>query len=68
MINKVLEVLNHLSFLKFVGLDIVITENGFKIIEINSLPTLLGLQIEEGVLRDDRLKRFFDAYKTNGGI
>jgi len=59
MVSKVLSVLNHLSFLKFVGLDIVITENGFKIIEINSLPTLMGIQMEEGVLRDERLKRFF---------
>ena len=58
-IDKVLEVMNHLSFLKYVGLDIVITENGFKVIEINSLPTLLGLQLEEGVLKDDRMRRFF---------
>lgn len=61
MINKVLVIMNHLSFLKYAGLDIVITENGFKILEINSLPTLLGLQIEDGVLKNDRLKRFFNA-------
>ena len=61
MINKVLVVMNHLSFLKYAGLDIVITENGFKILEINSLPTLLGLQIEEGVLKNDRLKNFFQG-------
>jgi len=59
MINKVLEVMNHLSFLKYVGLDIVITDNGFKVIEINSLPTLMGLQLEKGILKDERLKRFF---------
>ncbi|HEY5592377.1 MAG TPA: sugar-transfer associated ATP-grasp domain-containing protein [Paludibacter sp.] len=58
-IEKVLEVMNHLSFLKYVGLDIVITENEFKVIEINSLPTLLGIQFEEGILKDDRMRRFF---------
>jgi len=59
MIKEVLGVMNHLSFLKYAGLDIVITEKGFKIIEINSLPTLLGLQLEEGVLKNAQLKRFF---------
>jgi len=31
--------MDHLSFLKYVGLDTVITGNGFKIIEMNSLLT-----------------------------
>ena len=59
MINKVLEVMNHLSFLKYVGLDVVMTEDGFKILEINSLPTLIAIQIEAGALKNDQVKRFF---------
>jgi len=63
MTNKVLTFLNNLSFLKYVGLDIVITEDGFKILEINSLPTLMGVQFEEGVFKDDKVKRFFQELK-----
>jgi len=59
MKDKVLAVMNHLSFLKYGGLDIVITESGFKIIEINSLPTLFVLQVENGALKKGPLKRFF---------
>lgn len=59
MTTKVLAVLNHLSFLKYAGLDIVMTVNGFKILEINSLPSLPLLQIGEGLLKNDRLKKFY---------
>jgi predicted ATP-grasp superfamily ATP-dependent carboligase len=58
-INRVLSVMGRLSFLKYVGIDLVINENGFKIIEMNFLTSLSALQIEEGLLKDERLKRFF---------
>jgi len=38
MIKKVWVTMDNLSFLKYVGLDIVITGNGFKIIKMDSLP------------------------------
>lgn len=59
--TKVLEIMNSLSFLKYAGLDIVITEEGFKIIEINSLPTILAIQVEQGLLEDEKLKKFFNG-------
>jgi len=62
-IEKVLVLLNHLSFLKYMGMDIVITENGFKIFEMNSLPTLHGLQVEKGIFKAERLKLFFNGQK-----
>ena len=62
-IRKVTSIMNQLSFLKYVGMDIVITETGFKIIELNSLPTLSIIQIEEGLLKNDRMKKFFTDVK-----
>jgi len=59
MIRKVLEILNRLSFLKYASLDIVITENSFKIIEINSLCGLITLQIQGGLFKDECMKDFF---------
>ncbi|MBN2775598.1 MAG: hypothetical protein JXR31_15195 [Prolixibacteraceae bacterium] len=61
----VMEIMNSLSFLKYAGLDIAITDNGFKIIEINSLPTLLGDQVEKGFLTDKRMKHFFRIAEAN---
>jgi len=58
-INQVLSVMNNLSFLKYAGIDLVITNGSFKILEINSKTTLADLQVEEGLLKDARIKRFF---------
>ena len=57
--QQALNILNNLSFLKFLGIDLVITESGFKILEMNSLPTLTSMQVEEGLLKDKKAIRFF---------
>lgn len=54
--NKILEISNHLSFLKYVGYDIALTEKGFKILEINSKVGLHTLQVQEPLLIDERIK------------
>ena len=56
--NKVLEICNSLSFLRWIGFDVAITEDGFKIIEANSLSSLIDQECE-GYLKDERLKRLF---------
>ena len=55
--NKVLEIVNSISFLKYIGLDIAITEDSFKIIEINSLSSLDFVQQREGFLADPRIRK-----------
>ena len=66
MINNILMIMNRYSFIKHAGLDIVITEKGFKILEINSLPTLSIIQVEEGLLKDERIRKFyFDKMNLN---
>ena len=61
--NKVIEISNSFPFLKYVGWDIAITENGFKIIEANSLTSLGILQRKGGYLDDSRLRKIFKIKK-----
>ena len=66
MIKYILLIMNRYSFLKHAGLDIVITDKGFKILEINSLPSLFLIQVEEGLLKDERIRKFyFDKMDLN---
>ena len=57
--DKIIEILNKKSFLKYCGIDVAITEGGFKIIEINSLPTLAANQQEGGFLKEPWMRKFF---------
>lgn len=57
--NKVLEISDSFPFLRYIGWDVAITEDGFKIIEANSLTSLGVLQREGGYLEDDRLRHLF---------
>lgn len=57
--NKVVEISNSLPFLRYVGWDIAITEDSFKIIEANSLTSLGILQRKGGYLEDPRLRKIF---------
>lgn len=57
--DKIIEILNKKSFLKYCGFDVAITENGFKIVEINSLPDLTISQPEGGFLKEPWMRKFF---------
>ena len=57
--DKVIEILNKKSFLKFCGFDIAITEDSFKIVEINSLPDLIISQPECGFLKEPWMRKIF---------
>lgn len=56
--QKVLEICNSISFLRWVGFDVAVTDDGFKIIEANSLSSLVDQECE-GYLKDKRLRRLF---------
>lgn len=55
---KVLEIANTMSFLRWVGFDVAITQDGFKIIETNSYSSMIDQECE-GYLKDKRLRALF---------
>lgn len=57
--NEVLKISNSFPFLRYIGWDVAITSDGFKIIEANSFTSLGVLQREGGFLDDEKLKKFF---------
>lgn len=61
--QKIEDICDHVASLDYLGLDIIITEDGMKLCEINSHPAMDVGQILCGApLKKDNLKRFF-AYK-----
>ena len=62
--EKVEEISNYLPQLRFMGFDIAVTEGGFKILEINSLPGLT-LQHFFPLLKDERTGNFFKSRIQN---
>ena len=52
-----------LPFLTYVGWDVVVTEDGFYVLEGNANPDLDLLQVHGGLLKDERVKAFYKHYK-----
>lgn len=53
----VLKICNSISYLRYIGMDVAVTKNGFKIIEINSLSSLSITQQRKGFLSDSRIQK-----------
>ena len=45
------------SYLRYLGVDMAVTNEGFRIIEINSLTTLATIQQRKGFLSDSRIRK-----------
>jgi hypothetical protein len=56
---KILEMANCLAMVPHMGWDVVVTEDGFKVMEINSLSDIDMYQIHKPLLEDDRIRRFY---------
>ena len=52
----ILEMCNRYSFMKYMGWDIAITADSFKVVEINSMPSLDVVQQRSGFLLNDGIK------------
>jgi len=58
---------NDFPQLRYMGLDIIFTEESFKILEINSIPGLHHIQCYYPMLRDDINREFFERlFKEKG--
>lgn len=54
------DIMNYFSTLEYFGFDVIITEDGFKICEINSMPELYLEQIMFGpILENETAKRYY---------
>ena len=54
--KKCLDIFATHSYLRYLGLDIAVISDGFKIIEINSLTSLVTIQQRSGLLADPRIR------------
>lgn len=55
--SKILEIANSISYLCYIGFDVAVTEEGFKIIELNSRSSLDVSQQRKGFLTDPRIRK-----------
>lgn len=66
MIDKIFDISNYIPQLGYMGFDIIITDDSFKIIEINSLTANTVLPYYYPFLKDDYTKEFFKRkFKEN---
>jgi hypothetical protein len=59
--KKVVEISKYLQPLRMMGFDIVITESGFKIIEINSHPSIEFIQFDLPAYKNPLCRRFYKS-------
>jgi hypothetical protein len=60
--NKILQVCQHISSLEYLGFDVIITESGMKLCEINTHPALDYEQVICGpVLVDEDARQYFES-------
>lgn len=59
IMNKIIDIANSHSYLRYIGWDFAITDDGFKVIETNSLTTLSTIQQSTGFLEDNRICKLF---------
>lgn len=53
---------SHFPHCPFVGWDVLLTEEGFKILEANTVPGMWVWQVHKPLLADERTRRFFLHY------
>src|SRR5699024_8302808 len=57
--ESIIKLTDDLSFLHYVGWDVVVTDNGVKVIEGNNYSDVNILQIHEPLLKNDKIKKFY---------
>ena len=49
--------------MRYMGFDVAVTEDSFKILEINSLSGLMAAQCKEPLMKDPKTRRVFEYFK-----
>lgn len=62
--DRILAVAQSWSIVPYVGWDIVVTDQGFKVIEGNNFSGVHILQIHEPLLSNPRVRRFYEYHKV----
>lgn len=57
--SAILKMADSLAMVPYMGWDVVIIEDGFKVLEINSLPHIDSVQFFKPLLDDERIRRFY---------
>ena len=64
--QKIYQVCNYISSLSYLGFDIIVSENGMKLCEINTRPAMAYAQVMNGpILLKDSIKEFFLYKRIN---
>ncbi len=58
--DRVLTMARGLAFVPYIGWDIVVTADGFKVIEGNNCPGINLIQVHFPLLKDARIRRFYE--------
>jgi hypothetical protein len=62
--DKILELSGRISFLKYIGWDIIIMENGFIVLEGNDGPDVKLHQVHRPLLADENVRKFYKHYNV----
>jgi hypothetical protein len=60
--SKVLAIADHLAMVPYMGWDVVVTEEGFKVLELNSLPGIELVQFFRPLLDEEKTRRFYELH------
>ena len=58
--SRITEMAATLPFVPYIGWDIIVTEQGFKVIEGNNCPGINLLQVHYPLLKDARIRKFYE--------
>lgn len=64
IVSTVLQMCYELNYIPYIGWDIVVTEDSFKVLELNSNTDMYGFQLFEPLLSDARLLEFYRGRRT----
>ena len=60
--ERVLEIADALHYVSYAGWDLIVTEDGFRIIEANNYPGVKSIQVHGPLMDDPRVQRFYEAH------